>query len=202
MRPSSGRCRPRIMPEQRGLAGAVGAEQAGDARGRRRRSAPSSAVVGAPALHHGRARITGSTGPSTAVRRSWPGRLDGVVRGIAADAGASDACWRWRQAHDATSRMSQPDEAPVLRGHRRLRAGPGPGHAAGRRHDRRRLGQAPGRRGVVVERGHALQHAARPAGQAVQGGRARRPAASRSSSPPSPCPTASRWATRACGPRW
>ena len=33
--------------------------------------------------------------------------------------------------------------------------------------------------GVVVERGHAVQPAARPAGQAGQGGRARRPAASR-----------------------
>ena len=46
-----------------------------------------------------------------------------------------------------------------------------------------------------------MQPAARPAGQAGQGGRAGGRAASRSSSPPSRCPTASRWATRACTPR-
>ena len=56
---------------------------------------------------------------------------------------------------------------------RRDGARPGPGDAAGGRDDRRRLGQGAGRRRVELERGHALQHAARPARQAGQGGRAR-----------------------------
>ena len=46
-------------------------------------------------------------------------------------------------------------EAAEPRGDRRDGAGPGPGDAAGRRHDRRRLGQGAGRRRVELERGHA-----------------------------------------------
>src|SRR4029450_10629345 len=47
--------------------------------------------------------------------------------------------------------------------------------AAGRRHDGRRLGQAADRRGIELERGYAVQHAARPAppGRDRGGGAAR-----------------------------
>ena len=52
--------------------------------------------------------------------------------------------------------------------------------------------------GELVERDHPVQPVAGPAGQGGQGRRARRRAATRWSSAPSRCPTASRWATRAC----
>ena len=47
-------------------------------------------------------------------------------------------------------------------------------HVAGHRHDRRRLGQVASGRVLVVERGHTVQHAARPSRQAIEGRRARR----------------------------
>ena len=52
--------------------------------------------------------------------------------------------------------------------------------------------------GVVttLERGRALQHRPRPAGAGGQARRRQAPAARRASSPPSPSPTASPWATR------
>ena len=53
-------------------------------------------------------------------------------------------------------------------------ASTGAGDAASHRDDRRRLGQAAGRGGLVVERGHAVQPAAGPPGQAVEGRRPRR----------------------------
>ena len=81
-----------------------------------------------------------------------------------------------------SDRSTEASEAAQPRGHRRHGAGARPGDAACGRHDRRRLGQGAGRRGVELERGHAVQHAARPAGQAGQGRACATPAASRSSS--------------------
>ena len=61
---------------------------------------------------------------------------------------------------------------------------PGAGDAPCGRHDRRRLGQGPGRRGVELERSHAVQHAARSAGQALRRKASAPRAASRWSSSP------------------
>ena len=66
-------------------------------------------------------------------------------------------------------RGSRQHQAPEPRGDGLPPPGRGTGDAPGHRHDRRRLGQAAGRRGLVVERGHPVQPPARPAGQAVQG---------------------------------
>ncbi len=63
---------------------------------------------------------------------------------------------------------AQPHRHRRPRGHRVAR------HAARRRHGRRRLGEAPDRRGVELERDHPLQPVARPAGQGRQDRRAQR----------------------------
>ena len=81
--------------------------------------------------------------------------------------------WRALPAGNSATCLSCPygksHEAAERRGNRRFRAGPGPGHAPGHWYDRRGLGQTADRGGVIVERGHAVQPAARPAGQAGQG---------------------------------
>ena len=63
-----------------------------------------------------------------------------------------------------TSVPGRPRSTEVTAGRR---PGPGPVDAAGRRLHRRRLRPAPGRGGVLLERGHPLQHPPRQAGHAA-----------------------------------
>ena len=62
--------------------------------------------------------------------------------------------------------------------------------------------QAAGRHRLDLEHGHAVQHAHRQAGERGRGRRGRRRRQEQASSTRSPCPTASRWARRACATRW
>ena len=64
-------------------------------------------------------------------------------------------------------------QAPQPPGHRRPGGHGGPRHAPRRRHGRRRLREAADRRGLVVERDHALQPVPGPAGQGREERRAR-----------------------------
>ena len=93
----------------------------------------------------------------------------------------SPALPRKRAAGAARYRLSRMAEKIRVRSrlearsvsHRGLPSGRPSRRCSGRRDDRRRLRQASGRRRLDLERGHALQPAARPAGQAGEGRRAR-----------------------------
>lgn len=77
---------------------------------------------------------------------------------------------RPRSAHD----HHQFPQAPQSPGHRRHRCHRRPQHAAGGRHARRRLRQAPDRHRLVLERDHPVQPVAATARDRGEGGRAHR----------------------------
>ena len=76
-----------------------------------------------------------------------------------------------RQYGSGTDR--RPTQAPLARRHRRPREDRCARHAPGRGHGRRRLREAPDRRGLELERDHSLQPLARPARQGREERRAR-----------------------------
>ncbi len=98
--------------------------------------------------------------------------------------------------HEGTAHGRRARSSPQLGGHRRTPPRARSRDAPRRRLLRGRLRQAAGRRGVVVERGDAVQLPPRQARRAREGGRAPGRRRSRSSSARSPSPTGSRWATR------
>ena len=192
-----------VGARQRGQGGRRrgGLRERGRCRGAGGDPVPAQGLVGRlhRAVHRGRRgrRGPGDPDPQDGLRADRPGRLAEPSPG----AGAGFPCGSRPAVRCGHDRRPE-HEAPFHRRHRGTGEGPGPGHAAGHRDDRRRLGQAPGRRGLELERGHPLQHAPGPPGRACQAGRAGGRGLSRSSSTRSPSATASRWATRGCGPAW
>ena len=128
-------------------------------RTRARRAAPRAPLHASPVRDHTPVtHVCGpaaSTGPVT-VRAHGPAPMSPTFRGVVIET-------------NCTLLAHERHEAAQPRSHRRHGARARPGDAAGHRHDRRRLGQGAGRRGVELERGDAVQHAARPARQAGQG---------------------------------